>query len=221
MNVKKFVVTVVIIILTLLICFIFFGDGLREDFTNQRAIKKINKAMEMSLNLESANLETNILEGSYYPTDAPQKIETSFNVDKPNKDKSTRNIAFDITFYYTDHQKEVSNVTNYEGIYLNMYYPYSRYNEIDKEKVESIKVNEVKAGTEYLVYYKGSHLSRRAEWEYCKVESDYEYFLVNEEGVITDYKSDTHYKQKDEKNSNWINGESYLQVQLKDYTLLQ
>lgn len=221
MNVKKIVVIVVIVILAMLVCLISFGDGLREDFTNQRAIKKINKAMEMSLNLKSANLETNILEGSYYPKDAPQKIETSFKVDKPNKDKSTRNIAFDIIFYYADHPKEINNVTNYEGIYLNVYYPYSRYNEINKEKVESIKVNKVDTGTEYLVYYKGSHLSRRAEWEYCKVESDYEYFLINEEGVIIDYKSDTHYKQKDEKNSNWINGESYLHVQLKDYTLLQ
>lgn len=222
MYVKKVVVVVVIVILAVLVCFISFGDELRMEFANQRAIKKINKAMEMSLNLQSASMETNILKGSYYPDEnPPQKIQTDFEVKKPNKDKNSRNINFNVTFYYADYQKEVSNVTNYEGIYLNVYYPYSKYNEIDQEKVKSIKVNKVENGREYIVRYNGSHISRRMEWEYCKVESDLEYFLINKEGVIIDYKSETHYKQQDQNTSEWVDGESYLHVKLKDYTLIK
>ena len=100
MNLKKFVIIVVILILAILVCLISFGDGLKEEFTTNSAIKKINKAMEMSLNLESASMETNILKGSYYPDEnPPQRILTEFEVKKPNKDKGSRNINFNITFY--------------------------------------------------------------------------------------------------------------------------
>lgn len=222
MNLKKIIIIIVMFILAILVCLISFGDSLKAEFATNSAIKKLNNAMEMSLNLKSASMETNILKGSYYPDEnPPQKILTDFEVKKPNKDKNSRNINFDVIFYYADQQKEVSNITNYEGIYLNVYYPYSKYNEIDKEKVKSIKVNKVENGTEYIVHYNGSHLSRRLEWEYCKVESDYEYFLINKDGVILDYISETHYKQQDKDTSEWTDGESYLNVKLKDYTLIK
>jgi hypothetical protein len=59
------------------------------------------------------------------------------------------------------------------------------------------------------------------EWEYCKVQSDYEYFLIDKNDVILQYISETRFKQKDERASDWVDGKSYLKVELKDYTLVK
>ncbi|WP_312355005.1 hypothetical protein [Aminipila sp.] len=221
MSGKKAAAIIAIFILAVLACMFFFGGNIKQYVVRQGAIDQINKSLEMSLNLKSGNLETEILEGSYYPKDAPREIQTTFEVDKPNKDKNTRNINFDVVFTYASGQKDVSNITNYEGLYLNIYYPFSRYNKINEETVKSVEVNKTAKGKEYIIYYKDSHLSRRMEWEYCKVQSDYEYFLIDKNDVILQYISETRFKQEDDRASDWVDGKSYLKVELKDYTLVK
>lgn len=221
MNSRKSAIIIKIIAIFALVLFIvLFGSDIKESFQNHRTIKTINKAMEMSLNLGSGSIETNILEGNHFLDEELNKVEAEFNVNNPNKDKKTRNIDFNVIFTYADRQEEVNNVTNYEGIYLNLYYPYTKYNEINSKEVKYLTVNNVDKGKEYFVYYNGSHISSRVEWKYYKVESDYEYFLINDDGVIIEYERDTHYKQKEKKNSKWVDGESHFNVKLKDYTLL-
>lgn len=217
MRYKKFFLLLVLIVL---MCMTSCGDKDKISFSEKRAIDKINKSLEMSLNLKSASIETNILEDSYHPEGDLVKVETEFNVEKPIKDKNARNIEFNVLFTYEDRQDHVKSYTNYEGIYLNIYYPYPKYNKIESDTVKSVEVSDIDSGKQYIVYYKKTHLSRRVEWEYCKVEEDYETFVIDDEGVIIEYKSNTCYKQKDKNTSTWIDGKSQLDVKLKEYSLL-
>lgn len=183
------------------------------------AIGDINKALEKSLELKSGSIETNITAGSYYPKEAPMTVTLDFESEEKSKDKDKRNIEFEAFFTYKDSTDEVKNLTNYEGMYLNTYYPYPRYNTVRSESVESITADETDDGTAYYVYYSDSHMSRREEWAFCKVTKDYEYFLIDDDGVITEYSSHTYFQEEDKKTSKWIDGESRLSVKLKEYTL--
>ncbi len=217
MSSKKFLL---LLVFTMVMCMTSCGNEDKIGFTEKRNIEKINKALEMSYQLKSGEIETNILEGSFYPKKDVRKINASFNKDNENKDKEEKNIEFSILFTYDDKQEQVTNLTNYEGIFLNAYYPYDKYNKIENKAVKSVTVNELASGKEYIVLYKGSHFSRRMEWEYCKVEDDYETFLINEDGIIVEYKSETTYKREDSDNSQWVESKSQLSVNLNDYKLL-
>ncbi|MFV0516906.1 MAG: hypothetical protein ACK5MV_05885 [Aminipila sp.] len=202
------------VLLTLTFSFTACGDP-----GTKSSAKKINAALEKSIEIKSGSIETNILEGSYYPKDAPNKIVSDFENLNSKKEKDERNIEFDVTFYYSDREKEVSNRTNYEGLYLNVYYPYERYNKINVDRVEKIVSEKNENGTTYYVYYNGSHLSRREEWADCKVIKDFEYFFIDKEGIITAYTSETSYRIQDKDSQKWSDGKSRLSVKLENYEI--
>lgn len=185
-----------------------------------RLTHKINKALEKATTIKKMYIITEVEEGSLYPKDAAPQMLTNFVAKKP-KSKENTNLDFSYKAFYKDGTvKEVENVTSYEGLYMNSCYPFMHYNRVNKKSVSSVEVKNLRKGAvAYTVHYKKSHFSRRMEWEYCKIKSDYEYFIIDKHGVIVEYISAAEFKEQDEKTGKWNDRSSYLHVKVGGYEL--
>lgn len=185
-----------------------------------RLSHKINKALEKSSTIKKMYLVTEVQEGSMYPEDAAPQMLTNFVAQKP-KSRENTNLEFSYKAFYKDGRvEEVENVTSYEGLYMNAYYPFMHYNRVNRKSVSSIEVKNLRKGAvAYTVHYKKSHFSRRMEWEYSKIKSDYEYFVIDKRGVVIEYISAAEFKEQDEKTGKWSDGSSYLHVKVSSYEL--
>lgn len=189
-----------------------YDDGTYTKNGDIKAISKIiNKSLEKSTSIVKGKLDTEILEGSYSPMEAPDSISTVFTVDT---EKEGANLSFEAVYKRGVKEETVSTETAYEGLYLNTYYPYLQFNEINPKKVDSVKVKRLAEGTRYELAYNQTHESRRMEWAYCDVTKDYEVFLIDENGVIIRYESTAYFNTTDGNK-----GKSSLNVNLSDYEL--
>lgn len=212
---KKF--TAILFAALLLIMTSCGSDGLDKE--SSKTVEQINKAMERSIELTKGSLETNVTQGDFYKDIYAEKMLLEFEVAEANKDKSKQSLAFKAVFTYGGIENKVENVASYEGIYLNLFYPYLRYNKINTERVESVTTEKTDEGTEYFVYYKDSHRSRRIEWDAGNVIQDYEYFMIDNEGVIVEYESNIDFEYTDEGSEETLQEKSIINVKLTEYSL--
>ncbi len=224
---KKGLIGIVIIVVLaaagILSYFLFFSQLKDGTYTEEgdinKAVKALNGSLDASMELASGQFVTKITPGSYYPEDAPESIFTSINYMEDIKDN--QNVKFNIKEVYSDgRSKSVNNRAQIDSIFLNIYYPYVKYNSLEVKQISQVDVKHYEGGyTSYIFYFKGDHLSRRMEWNYTKVKRDYEYFLINEDGIITRYISETDFVYDQDGPYKGTEGKSKLRVDLKKYTL--
>lgn len=173
----------------------------------------INKSIDKGRQIKKMQLITEISPDVMYPENPPTQILSNFEAAEKDSE-SFKNLDFSyMAFYPNGKVDQVESKTAYKGFYLNVFYPCKEYNEIDYDSIKSIDVEKKGKITTYKIQYQKSHYSRRYEWQYAKVVSDYETFKIDEEGVIVDYEAVTNWK-KDSKTY-----ESVLRAKLVSYEL--
>lgn len=171
----------------------------------------LNKSIEKGVNIKKMQLITEISKDTMYPEDSVSQILSNYEAKEAKSEENT-NLDFGYRAFYSDGTtKEVESKTNYKGFYLNVFYPCSEYNKIELKNIDYVQIKKDGKYTIYKVFYDKQHYSRRYEWEYSKVLSDYELFKVDENGYITDYSAVTKWKKAGDKH------ESNLRVKVVSY----